>query len=192
MGITRSKFYYTLLWYAHDGWCLGVVWSTWLSYVDKHDDIIKWKHYLHYWPFVWGIHQSHQYIPTIHMTIKNIYSYSACISPSLTWLNYIQQTTPQYNCFWFSLLSGPHLNIKTVLSTYGDFHVKDKTAVLSLTWESPYLVRPSFLLRRPPGRWCIGYWIKNPNLYKFDCGPNQIMINLILLQYQILLNLKLL
>ena len=23
---------------------------------------------------------------------------------------------------------GPHLNIKTVLSTYGDFHVKDKTA----------------------------------------------------------------
>ena len=25
--------------------------------------------------------------------------------------------------------SGPRLNIKTVLSTYGDFHVKDKTAV---------------------------------------------------------------
>ena len=27
------------------------------------------------------------------------------------------------------LVSGPRLNIKTVLSTYGDFHVKDKTAV---------------------------------------------------------------
>ena len=25
-------------------------------------------------------------------------------------------------------LTGPRLNIKTVLSTYGDFHVKDKTA----------------------------------------------------------------
>ena len=25
--------------------------------------------------------------------------------------------------------SGPRLNIKIVLSTYGDFHVKDKTAV---------------------------------------------------------------
>ena len=25
--------------------------------------------------------------------------------------------------------SGPRLNIKTVLSTYGDFHAKDKTAV---------------------------------------------------------------
>ena len=49
----------------------------------------------------------------------------------------------------------PRLNIKTVLSTYGDFHVKDKTDVLSLTWESPYLVRPSFLLRRPPVYWFI-------------------------------------
>ena len=47
----------------------------------------------------------------------------------------------------YLLPSGPRLNIKTVLSTYGDFHVKDK----SLTWEKPYLVRPSFLLRRPPG-----------------------------------------
>ena len=26
------------------------------------------------------------------------------------------------------LQTGPHLNIKTVLSTYGDSHVKDKTA----------------------------------------------------------------
>ena len=23
-----------------------------------HDDVIKWKHFLHYWPFVWGIHRS--------------------------------------------------------------------------------------------------------------------------------------
>ena len=28
-----------------------------------------------------------------------------------------------------AMRSGPRLNIKTVLSTYGDFHVKDKTAV---------------------------------------------------------------
>ena len=28
-----------------------------------------------------------------------------------------------------SQTSGPRLNIKTILSTYGDFHVKDKTAV---------------------------------------------------------------
>ena len=56
--------------------------------------------------------------------------------------------------------TGPRLNIKTVLSTYGNFHVKDKTAVR----ESPYLVRPSFLLRCPPGsiQWILSqqysYW----------------------------------
>ena len=24
----------------------------------KHDDVIKWKHFPRYWPFVWGIHRS--------------------------------------------------------------------------------------------------------------------------------------
>ena len=24
----------------------------------SHDDVIKWKYFLHYWPFVWGIHRS--------------------------------------------------------------------------------------------------------------------------------------
>ena len=31
--------------------------------------------------------------------------------------------------FDFGKGTGPRLNIKTVLSTYGDFHVKDKTAI---------------------------------------------------------------
>ena len=37
----------------------------------------------------------------------------------------------EYDCLLDSYLMtpGPRLNIKTVLSTYGDFHVKDKTAV---------------------------------------------------------------
>ena len=33
------------------------------------------------------------------------------------------------HCFDLPYTPGPRLNIKTVLSTYGDFHVKDKTAV---------------------------------------------------------------
>ena len=29
------------------------------SYVTgSHDDVIKWKHFTRYWPFVWGIHRS--------------------------------------------------------------------------------------------------------------------------------------
>ena len=39
------------------------------------------------------------------------------LGPAYTELDIMQMTT------------GPRLNIKTVLSTYGDFHVKDKTAV---------------------------------------------------------------
>ena len=35
----------------------------------------------------------------------------------------------QFNVKSSAKSSGPRLNIKTVLSTYGDFHVKDKTAV---------------------------------------------------------------
>ena len=39
-----------------------------------------------------------------------------CFTPNTVMDSYFQTT-------------GPRLNIKTVLSTYGDFHVKDKTAV---------------------------------------------------------------
>ena len=30
----------------------------WCIHPAKHDDVIKWKHFLHYWPFVQGIHWS--------------------------------------------------------------------------------------------------------------------------------------
>ena len=63
-----------------------------------------------------------------------------CLSPLLVNLylaDFLQfSMTFQLNCFMFAndvvllseTASGPRLNIKTVLSTYGDFHVKDKTA----------------------------------------------------------------
>ena len=36
-----------------------VTWTpTLLSCWIYHDDVIKWKHFLRYWPFVWGIHRS--------------------------------------------------------------------------------------------------------------------------------------
>ena len=31
---------------------------TWFNESGFHDDVIKWKRILRYWPFVWGIHQS--------------------------------------------------------------------------------------------------------------------------------------
>ena len=48
---------------------------------------------------------------------------------------------------------GGRLNIKMSSYQYRDSHVKDKTVsptVLSLTWESPYLGKTVFILRRGP------------------------------------------
>ena len=48
---------------------------------------------------------------------------------------------------------GPgRLNIKMPSYQYEDSHVKDKM-VLSLTWESPYLGKTVFILRRGSGSW---------------------------------------
>ena len=45
------------------GWCKRDGTHQHASAVYKmtcaiHDDVIKWKHFPHYWPFVWGIHRS--------------------------------------------------------------------------------------------------------------------------------------
>ena len=40
-----------------------------------------------------------------------------------------KQALDHFNAEGSNVRTGPRLNIKTVLSTYGDFHVKDKTAV---------------------------------------------------------------
>ena len=48
----------------------------------------------------------------------NVFRHSTGISAHLSNRDFAAQSDP-----------GPRLNIKTVLSTYGDFHVKDKTAV---------------------------------------------------------------
>ena len=31
--------------------------------ITQHDDVIKWKHFPRYWPFVWGIHRSPVFSP---------------------------------------------------------------------------------------------------------------------------------
>ena len=48
---------------------------------------------------------------------------------------------------------GDRLNIKMPSYQYWDSNVKDKTVsptVLSLTWESPYIEKTVFILRRGP------------------------------------------
>ena len=41
-------------------WYCVLIGGRWLqsSACVQHDDVIKWKHFPRYWPFVWGIHRS--------------------------------------------------------------------------------------------------------------------------------------
>ena len=71
---------------------------------------------------------SPEVIPEVEYTRKIAISISDILSFwSTIWLKHWRR----YINFTISpaLWPGPRLNIKTVLSTYGDFHVKDKTAV---------------------------------------------------------------
>ena len=36
----------------------GIIWTPWRLMSSLHDDVIKWKHFSRYWPFVWGIPRS--------------------------------------------------------------------------------------------------------------------------------------
>ena len=66
------------------------------------------------------------------------------------WCNTVLKSVMSSWC----LTSGGRLNIKMPSYQYRDSHVKDKTVsptVLSLTWESPYLGKTVFILRRGPG-----------------------------------------
>ena len=42
----------------HSAACNNVVLCYVKIYIDTHDDVIKWKHFPRYWPFVRGIHRS--------------------------------------------------------------------------------------------------------------------------------------
>ena len=72
-------------WYL---WINGCVWNHQLGMLCKchdvisHDDIIKWKHFPHYWPFVRGIHRSTVNSPHKGQWRGALISYSIC-----AWIN---------------------------------------------------------------------------------------------------------
>ena len=58
-----------------------------------------------------------------------------------------------YICYNVGIIwaTGGRLNKKDSLTRYGNSHVKDKTAVRTLTWKSPYVDKTVFILRRGGG-----------------------------------------
>ena len=76
--------------------------------------------------------------------LHNGISYTGKMS-SLYWIRALGEQD-QYRGYW---CPGPHLNIKTIFSRYGDFHVKCRQTVLSLTWGSLYCKMTSLYWNSP-------------------------------------------
>ena len=49
---------------------------------EIHNDVMIWTHFLHYWPFVWGIHQ-HDQLP-MNSSTKG---HGAVSQQAITWAN---------------------------------------------------------------------------------------------------------
>ena len=49
---------------------------------EIHDDVIKWKHFPCYWPFMWGIHQS-----ALNSTHKGQWHWALMYSLICAWIN---------------------------------------------------------------------------------------------------------
>ena len=71
--------------------CTGTIFGPRLSHsqVGKkslHDDVIKWKHFPLYWPFVWGIHRS-RWIPRTKASDAELSCFSLICARINYWVN---------------------------------------------------------------------------------------------------------
>ena len=93
-----------------------------LSSYKTHDDVIKWKHFPRYWPFVWGIHRS----PVTR-------SFDVCFDLRLNkrfskqswgwWLEtplwrHCNVLRPLQNALWYSSLPWSWFSIKYYMAIY--------------------------------------------------------------------------
>ena len=111
-----------------------VVTSTFITGILLHDNgKISWWHHRDIWPSVWKntfldtgpLWRDPSIIggfPSQGASDVGLWCFLWC------YLYKLFNKQSSGNCY-YKRAAGPRLNIKTVLSTYGDFHVKDKTAV---------------------------------------------------------------
>ena len=81
-----------IFWHGFPLSFLLMVWLMWQSYIVllcwypiiniKHDDVIKWKHFPRYWPFVWGIHR-----PPVNSPHKGQWHGDLVFSLFCAWIN---------------------------------------------------------------------------------------------------------
>ena len=102
--------------------------------IDIHDDVIKWKHFTRYWPFVRGI-------PRLPVNSPHKGQWRGSLMFSLIcaringWINSGAAGDLRRHCAHFDVivmpihLPDPRFNIKIPFNQYGDSHYKDKMVV---------------------------------------------------------------
>ena len=71
--------------HGYQCWLTVLVFSDWLSDPsgnEAHDDVIKWKYFLHYWPFVRGF-TGHRWIPRTKTRDAELW----CFFRSVPWID---------------------------------------------------------------------------------------------------------
>ena len=74
-------------------------WSGYRDMDSAHDDVIKWKHFPHYWPFAWGIHRSP--VNSLH---KGQWRRALMFSLICIWINGCKGSKQLWG-WWFQMLS---------------------------------------------------------------------------------------
>ena len=117
---------------------LGV--SAWLptrlGVSGNHDDVIKWKHFPRYWPFVWGTHRS-----PVNSPHKGQWRGALMFSLISVWINGwvnnreagdLRRIRPHYDVTVMILICWRLNYLPTYLRTWtGDYAIFDRTELMS-------------------------------------------------------------
>ena len=90
----------------------------------EHDDVIEWRHFLHYWPFVRGIHRSPVDSPHKSQWHFNV-SFDVCLNkpfskPSRCWRFETPWCALWHHCLRMSILLMPELEYCGITTSRGN------------------------------------------------------------------------
>ena len=132
-----------------------------MRFPDIHDDVIKWKHFPRYWPFVRGFHRS-PVTRSFDVFFGLILNKRLSKQPWGWWFETLSRPLWRHcNMLPIVLRSGGRLSIKMPSYRYRASHYKDKTAWRpSNLYENPFTQeRPSLHWDGPLYRCCDGVFI---------------------------------
>ena len=103
---------------------IALHWPEKTSFKMAHDDVIKWKHFPRYWPFVWGIHRSP--VNSLHKgQWRGALMFCFDLRPN-KWLS------KQSWGWWFEMLSRPlwrHRNVLRCQEIWWNFPVYGRLSI---------------------------------------------------------------